>query len=65
MIKKNEMPDLTNEAIDFVNRMIQRKPSNRLGFNGVEEIKNHNWFKGVNWNKILKKEVKPAYIPSV
>lgn len=25
--------------------MIQRKPNNRLGSNGVEEVKNHPWLR--------------------
>ena len=25
----------SGESVDFVNRLIQRKPENRLGFNGI------------------------------
>lgn len=36
-IKKHEIPDNWSiESADFVNRMIQRKPSNRLGHNSSE-----------------------------
>lgn len=49
------------EAVDFVKQMIQIDPKDRLGKNGVEEIKNHPWFKDVNWNKIYRKT--PLYVP--
>lgn len=34
-VKKNEIPEgWSLECADFINRLIQRVPSNRLGFNG-------------------------------
>jgi serine/threonine protein kinase len=65
-IKKNEIPDdWSMEAADFINRMIQRKPNNRLGVNGPEEVKDHPWLKDFPWNKLLNKEIEPAFVPSV
>jgi hypothetical protein len=32
-----------------VNRLIIRKPQNRLGVNGAAELKNHAWFKNFDW----------------
>ena len=31
--------------MDFINKLIKRKPEERFGKNGIEEIKNHHWFK--------------------
>jgi len=45
-------PNWSAEAVDFVNRLIQRKPSNRLGNNGGYEIKLHPWFKNFPWSKL-------------
>lgn len=65
-IKKNDIPeDWTMEAADFVNRMIQRKPNNRLGLNGPEEVKAHPWLKDFPWNKLLNRDLEPPFIPSV
>lgn len=65
-IKKNEIPDdWSMEAADFINRMIQRKPNNRLGVNGPEEVKDHPWLKDFTWNKLLNKEFEPPYVPNV
>jgi serine/threonine kinase 32 len=57
-IKKSEIPiDWSQEAVDFVNQTIQRKPQNRLGNNGPQEVKAHPWFKGVDWEKLKAKKL--------
>lgn len=35
-LKRSDLPaDWSLEALDFVNRLIQRRPEQRLGFNGI------------------------------
>ena len=51
------------EAADFINRMLQRKVIKRLGYNGINEIKKHFWFKNINWNELLRKKLKSPFIP--
>jgi len=64
-IKKHEIPDgWSLEAADFVNRLIQRKPINRLGLNGPAEVKAHPWLKNFPWQKLLNKELEPPFVPS-
>jgi len=64
-IKKNEIPENWSlEAADFVNRLIQRKPANRLGLNGPSEVKNHPWFKDFPWTKLMNKQLEPAFVPA-
>lgn len=49
-LKDSEIPeDWSYEAGDFINRLIRRKPENRLGFGGISELKNHPWLMGLNW----------------
>jgi len=49
-IRKKDIPQgWSTDAIDFVNHLIQRKPQNRLGNNGPEEVMNHPWFKDIDW----------------
>lgn len=50
---------------DSYPQLIQRKPANRLGFNGPGEVKTHPWFKGFNWQKMYRKEMESPFIPSV
>lgn len=51
------------EAADFINKLIQRKPANRLGLNGAEEVKQHVWLKDFDWDALLTKKMKPAFYP--
>ena len=63
-ITKEEIPnDWSLESADFVNRLLQRKPVNRLGFNGPEEIKKHPWINDMNWNKLKNKNIPATFIP--
>ena len=38
-------PDFPNLARDFIERLLASCPEERLGGNGIEEIKAHAWFK--------------------
>ena len=63
-ISKSEIPKgWSLSAIDFVNQWIQRKPLNRLGFNGPEEVKEHSFLKDVNWRDLVNKNTKPPFKP--
>ena len=64
-IKKEDIPEgWSNEAADFVNRLLQRKPINRLGYNGPDEIKTHPWIKDMNWNGLESKRLVSPFIPN-
>jgi serine/threonine protein kinase len=51
------------EAVDFINKMIQRKPSSRLGFNGPDEVRKHPWFDNFQWSKLIEKTLEPFFTP--
>ena len=53
------------EAADFINKTLQRKPANRLGLNGPNEVKSHIWLKDVEWQSIVDKKVVPSFIPEI
>ena len=53
-------PRLSKEAQDLILKLITDKDV-RYGRNGVDEIINHDWFKGVQWQKL--RHLTPAYIP--
>lgn len=64
-IKEPDLPvGWSTDVIDFINKLLQRKPENRLGNNGIHEIKGHSWLKDVKWNQILSKEVISPFIPT-
>ena len=52
------------EAGDFINKLLKRKPTKRLGYNGIKEIKNHIWMKDINWDLLKKKELIAPFIPN-
>ncbi|CAD8095845.1 unnamed protein product [Paramecium sonneborni] len=64
-IKKSEIPDNWSiEGADFINRLIQRKPQQRLGFNDSQEIKQHPWFQNFPWQKLQNFELIPPFQPN-
>jgi len=61
-VKKSELPEEWSfDAADFINRIIQRRPENRLGYFGFSQIKSHPWLKDFPWQKILDKTLDPPY----
>ncbi|CAI8609974.1 unnamed protein product [Vicia faba] len=59
-------PYLTGEAHSLLKGLLQKDPSTRLGSgpNGDEQIKNHKWFRTINWNKLEARELQPKFKPS-
>ena len=51
------------EIVDFVNKLLQRKPQERLGFRGTSELKNHLWLRDVNWKSIIEKKLEAPFKP--
>mmetsp|Transcript_29373 Transcript_29373/g.28970 ORF Transcript_29373/g.28970 Transcript_29373/m.28970 type:complete len:217 (-) Transcript_29373:8-658(-) len=63
-IKKGDVPrNWSLQAADFINKMILRKPSRRLGYNGPSEVKNHPWLVDFPWDDLFHGRVKPRYLP--
>ena len=63
--KRNLKTKYSKEAIDFTNKLIQRKIKNRLGFNSIADVKKHVWFEDINWKKIKNKLYLPPYTPTI
>lgn len=42
---------------------MQRKPANRLGLNGPDEVKAHIWLKDSDWDAIINKRATAPYFP--
>jgi len=51
------------ESGDLINKLLYRKPHKRLGCNGIKEIKEHSWFKNINWEELLNKQMKSPFVP--
>ena len=56
-LRKSDLPDgWSMEAADFINKLLQRKPANRLGLHGPSEVKQHAWLANVNWQSLIEKK---------
>ena len=53
----------SKESADFINRLLQRKPANRLGLRGPTEVKEHLWFKGYDWKNLYLGKIKAPFLP--
>eukprot|EP01095_Lingulamoeba_sp_RSL-Kostka_P018190 TRINITY_DN986_c0_g1_i1.p1 TRINITY_DN986_c0_g1~~TRINITY_DN986_c0_g1_i1.p1 ORF type:complete len:305 (+),score=91.56 TRINITY_DN986_c0_g1_i1:239-1153(+) len=58
-------PILTDEAKDLIAQLLDRNISTRLGCRegGFEDIKNHPFFEGVNWEYVLETKYEPPFVP--
>jgi len=51
--------------MNFVNKLLKRNKETRLGYNGIEELKKHEWLANINWRKLARKEIMPPFIPGI
>lgn len=54
----------SKKAQKLISRLLERNPKKRLGANqGAIEIMQDPFFKGINWNELKEKKVKPPFKP--
>ena len=52
------------DSMDFINRLIERKPELRLGNkNGIQELKDHFWLRYYPWKDLGNKTLPGPFIP--
>lgn len=56
---------MSEEMKDFVVKILDKNPKNRLGVNGSEDIKNHPWFSGIDFAALQRKEIPAPFRPEV
>ena len=65
-IKPGDIPQgWSPEAADFANRLLQRKPLNRLGSNGPTEVMSHPWLVHFPWTQLKAKLCDSPFVPNV
>ncbi|EGN93017.1 RIM15, response regulator receiver [Serpula lacrymans var. lacrymans S7.3] len=55
--------EFSDEARDFMQRLMTIDVGTRLGANGAEEVRAHPFFEGIEWDKVTTTEA--AFIPQV
>ena len=58
--KKIEISDYCKNLIDS---LLSKDPCQRLGAKGIDDIKSHPWFHGVNWRDHEDKKILPPFKP--
>ena len=54
----------SQESVDFINRLLERKESKRLGYKeGARELMNHLWLKYYPWEELKNKTLLAPFIP--
>ena len=57
---------LTPMAQDLIRRLLRRPVERRLGSkDGAEEIKSHEFFNDVCWDRVLNRDYEPPFIPTL
>jgi serine/threonine protein kinase len=54
--------NLNNVTRDLIKQILVADPNQRYG---IEEIKDHKFFRGVNWEKVAQRQLQPPYIPPI
>ena len=44
-------------CIDFINNLLISDYKKRIGYKDINELKNHFWFKGLDWKKLERKQL--------
>ena len=60
----NEGENWSKEIIDFINSLLIRNPEERLGFKGINELKEHLWLRYYPWNLMYYKKLPSPFIPN-
>ena len=58
---------MTEEAKDLVRKMLEKRPTDRLGSfaRGEEDIKDHPWFKGFDFDALERKQMATPFVPKI
>ena len=59
--------DFDDKSKKLIKHLLEKDISKRYGNlkNGVEDIKNHEFFQNFNWDKLLKQEIPAEFIPKI
>jgi len=57
--------EISDDAKDFILKLLNKKPEERLGFNGAQEVKEHKWLSNIDWNLLSEKKITPPFKPNI
>ena len=63
---KIQIPEnISKCAKDLIEKLLNSNPRERIGYNGSGEIMNHEFFKDIDFDKVIIKQYKPPFIPKL
>ncbi|KXZ54902.1 hypothetical protein GPECTOR_4g974 [Gonium pectorale] len=60
-------PHMGPWARDLINKLLQMEPEHRIGcgMEGVQAIKDHDWFRNLDWGHVAGRAYMPPYMPNI
>jgi len=58
---------LSNESVTIMRRLLRKNVEKRLGSSekDAEDVKRQSFFRGIDWDGLLKKRVRPPFVPTI
>ncbi|SPQ97185.1 unnamed protein product (mitochondrion) [Plasmodiophora brassicae] len=56
--------DVSDAAERIIRELLHKTPESRLGFNGADDVKRHDWFADIDWNALAQGRVPPPAPPA-
>jgi serum/glucocorticoid-regulated kinase 2 len=57
---------MSEDAKDLIERLLEKDPRKRIGYEGgIEEIIAHNWFKVIDIDMLLNKQLDAPFVPDL
>lgn len=61
----DKLVDVSDEAEDFVAKLLVRDPMQRLGRKGQYEVIRHTWFKDIDVDALRRRQLPAVWVPRV
>ena len=63
-IKQSDIPKgWSFDVADFVVKLLQKTPANRLGLSSALEVKSHPWLRNFQWKELYMKKMEAPFMP--
>lgn len=63
--QSNDEKEIPFVLVDFLNKLIEKDPHKRIGTFDEDEIFGHPFFEGIEWKKLLNKEIQMEWKPKL
>ncbi len=61
----HNMVKISDELKDLIKQCLQKVPKDRIGYEDITKIRDHAWFKDINWDDVNALKVDPPIKPEI